>query len=1106
MAVPNRGLLALSDDERREVEAWLLDFDQRWDERLLPSHARKIPTDSSWRLPALAEMVKVDLERQWELGRRVSLESYLKDFPELGSPSDVSADLIQAEYEVRRQFGEPASLDDFARRFPGQADELLRLLEQASFTRTRERRGGTSQSKSISPAPAFAPPASSFRPPSPPEPTAPPSTLGRYKILRPLGAGGMGSVYLAEDTRLGRKVALKVAHLDHSSGQEILERFEREARLLAAIDHPNLCEIYDSGEIDGVYYISMAHVEGQSLDKLIAGKGPLPMRQVAAIGVKLALAMQEVHDKGITHRDIKPSNIMMKRSEKGYKPVIVDFGLARNEGNQDKALTRQDQILGTPFYMAPEQVRGKPCPASDIYALGVILYELLAGQRPFDGPTPLAIVAQILTQAPEPPSIHRPDIDARLEAICLKAIAKDSAERHGSMGELAKALSDYLRSSPSMPSAPPVTGPPGDRRVEGSLSRIAGNDTQMSQFFEKIAAENAAAPIIDVSPKPKAKHIVPAESDLGPESERLHRLRPYLAALVASLAVVVVVGGIAIYISTNRGGVKITVDGPFFAIEIDGVKIQTDLAKPITLRAGAHDLTVFREGAEAETFKFFVRRGHVESLRANYNQHIDEHTAKPLDGFGMVVSYTDNFEDSKSGWPQMATEQANANPNHRYGYRDGVWYNETQSPDSIWGWHSPKGRFRDPELEVVARVVEEQPKSRASAFVYLISDIRGGPQSDERGLQVRIDSEGRLFVEPSCFTRAKHPQGPWVGPIEHVAIHSAEKGYNKILLRVKKRQLEIVVNSVRVCEPLNLDWDLSPALIGLGVSSGSSGARAEFDRIEVREPPIVDSPRPDEEISTASTVLTNTLGMKFVLIPSGTFLMGSKKEEDDETGPGESPQHEVRISRAFYLGSTEVTQGQYRAIIGKNPSHFKGSDNMPVDSVSWLDSIVFCNALSVREGLTPFYQVQGDSVTVPDWKGMGYRLPTEAEWEYACRAGSHSRFNFGDEVERLGEFAWIMDNSEWTSHPVRQKPANEFGLYDIHGNLLEWCFDGFRSYNATPAVDPLGPLDGPRRMIRGGCWYGRIWSSRSACRMANVPDHKTSSLGFRVARNQARAE
>ena len=195
MAALNPRLADLSDLDRLVLESWLVEFDQRWDEGVLASRAQQIPPGSSWRLPALAEMVKIDLARQWQRGRQVSLESYLKEFPELGSPGDVSADLIQAEYEVRRQFGAPAAFEDYLRRFPGQAGELARLIAQGGSSLSRRSSAGVAK------------PAENAQ--------DLPEQFGRYRILKRLGQGGMGSVYLAEDTQLQRRVALKVASLRH---------------------------------------------------------------------------------------------------------------------------------------------------------------------------------------------------------------------------------------------------------------------------------------------------------------------------------------------------------------------------------------------------------------------------------------------------------------------------------------------------------------------------------------------------------------------------------------------------------------------------------------------------------------------------------------------------------------------------------------------------------------------------------------------------------------------------------------------------------------------------------------------------------------------------
>jgi formylglycine-generating enzyme required for sulfatase activity len=242
--------------------------------------------------------------------------------------------------------------------------------------------------------------------------------------------------------------------------------------------------------------------------------------------------------------------------------------------------------------------------------------------------------------------------------------------------------------------------------------------------------------------------------------------------------------------------------------------------------------------------------------------------------------------------------------------------------------------------------------------------------------------------------------------------------------------------------------------------------------------PIIPPPARSDE--TPQTV-TNTLGMKFALIPAGEFAMGSPAADKDAYDD-EKPQHQVRITQPFYLGVTEVTQGQYRAVTGQNPSQFQGADNLPVETVSWNDAVAFCNALSTKEGRT-------------------YRLPTEAEWEYACRAGNPGRFAFGDDDRMLDRYAWYVGNSDTRTHPVGQKQPNSFGLYDMHGNVWEWCADGYSAdyYKESPGVDPPGPSGASVRVGRGGSWFSDPRVCRSAGRYGNAPGVRLFYLGFRLA-------
>jgi formylglycine-generating enzyme required for sulfatase activity len=252
----------------------------------------------------------------------------------------------------------------------------------------------------------------------------------------------------------------------------------------------------------------------------------------------------------------------------------------------------------------------------------------------------------------------------------------------------------------------------------------------------------------------------------------------------------------------------------------------------------------------------------------------------------------------------------------------------------------------------------------------------------------------------------------------------------------------------------------------------------------------------------ADLITTRIGGIRLKLIPAGEFLMGSSKADDPDALDDETPRHRVRISRPFYLGLTEVTQGQYRAVTGQSPSRFKGSDDLPVESVSWNEAIQFCNTLSEREGLKPYYQFGPESQS----GGDGYRLPTEAEWEYACRARTTTRYSFGDDPAALDAHGWVEDNSNNQTHPVGQKRPNGFGLHDMHGNVWEWCWDGYdaKYYAQSPIDDPRGPPAGASdRVIRGGCWSVNPQFARSADRYWLTPVDRGIGLGFRLARGQS---
>jgi serine/threonine-protein kinase len=254
---------------------------------------------------------------------------------------------------------------------------------------------------------------------------------GRYRIERKLGAGGMADVYLAEDQELGRRVAIKILNSRHGNDDQFIERFRREAKNAAALNHPNIVSIYDRGEAEDTYYIAMEFLDGRTLKELIVGRGAAPINVAIEYARQILSALRFAHRHGIVHRDIKPHNVLVDGEG---RVKVTDFGIARAGTSQ---MTETGSIVGTAHYLSPEQAKGGEVdPRSDLYSLGVVLYELLTGKTPFDGETPVEIAMKHLSTPPKPPSQLRPDIPRELDMVVMRALAKNPDERYQSADEM----------------------------------------------------------------------------------------------------------------------------------------------------------------------------------------------------------------------------------------------------------------------------------------------------------------------------------------------------------------------------------------------------------------------------------------------------------------------------------------------------------------------------------------------------------------------------------------------------------------------------------------------------------------------------------------------
>ena len=317
---------------------------------------------------------------------------------------------------------------------------------------------------------------------------------GRYRLVELLGQGGMATIYRARDAQLDRDVAVKLLRPEFGRDPDFLARFRDEAKAAASLSHPNIVAVFDFGEEQSDPYIVMELIDGQDLSSILRENGALPPRQAARVSAEVAKALQAAHVRGIVHRDVKPSNILVGRDG---RVKVADFGIAR--ALDDSQLTLPGVTMGSVHYFSPEQARGEPATqASDIYSLGIVLYESLTGQRPFSGDGAAAVALARLTTTPPRPSAIRPGVPAALDQVVQRAMALDPAARYASAASMASALEGWL--------ADPAT--PGTAAVAGAVA--AGAAVGAAGAAATVASAQARPNPVPYPPDAYARSMPPA--------------------------------------------------------------------------------------------------------------------------------------------------------------------------------------------------------------------------------------------------------------------------------------------------------------------------------------------------------------------------------------------------------------------------------------------------------------------------------------------------------------------------------------------------------------------------------------------------------------------
>jgi serine/threonine protein kinase/formylglycine-generating enzyme required for sulfatase activity len=981
--------------------------------------------------------------------------------------------------------------------------------------------------------------------------------IGHFRLLELVGQGGFGAVWRAEDTQLDRIVAVKMPKRGRMEASESKE-FIREAQAAAQLKHPDIVSVHEVGRVGDLLYIVSDFVDGMTLSDWISIHR-LSSRESAEMCVTIADAIEHAHQAGVIHRDLKPSNILLDLEG---SPNVADFGLAKRQSG-DATMTLDGKVIGTPAYMSPEQALGEHVDGrTDVYSIGVLLYEMLTGERPFRGERRM-LLHQVISDDPPSPMRLNGNIPRDLETICLKSMEKNPASRYSSAGELADDLRRCLAGEPIH--ARPVShyerfkkwaarrplvasllaavtlslvlGLTGTtwqwRRAVNGQKRHAMTQLELIRDAEPTNVESAIDGLKDFRQwaDPELHQLAADEKLPATDRFRIHLALieqdpKYVDSVLRELLRVSATDGLD-YDELALGAAMLA--------KIDAipksrlVTLATDLNQNDELRFRALLMLAQHPQLAQVSDEFpwddvapFVIRSLVSRATKSpvyYRTLVD--AFRPIHAIllphfkGVVTGDFDNRNESFTSC-SITAEYASDQPEFLCDLALEV---RPEQYTSILPYLQLHREFVNQKL---ASVLADRPVRNANQSAtdkslrrLAVAAVTLLHLNDEpSGVWPLLRQSPEMSLRTQLIHRCAELGLPPEKLIDRMGVESDVSVRRAILLAIGEygRLPDEIRNRLRP----TLE-DLYRTDPDAGIHSAIAWLLRAWGKDDLVR--SMDSQAPMIGIHADRQWYVNSQGSTMVVVDHPpVFRMGAPKGEPLRTELDRM--HLRKVDRKFAVATTEVTWEQFERFVAANstsvhthPKYYGPDPNGPVLNVSWVQAAMYCRWLSDQEDMDddqmcfPELKEINENMDLPDdlMQRTGYRLPSEGEWECVCRTGTPTRRFFGDSEEFLDKYGWHIGNSNDFAWRVGMLKPNDYGLFDVYGNAWEWCLD---RNGKLPLRPPDAPYhDAPKlagtkpRILRGGGMNSRPDALRSAQRQHMEALHnRNHNVGFRIVR------